>query len=145
MLKLLALVLLPFAIACGTTSDAAPPVQKASTADPHTTCVQVMTRARACTDQYIPALVDLRAKYDQPPGVADKIKADRDGIIAQAKEEWAVDSTDANIAQMCTKMVADMSDADRADATAAQSCLADQECAGFTSCVMPHIERRFAK
>jgi hypothetical protein len=134
--------------ACGTTeaspattkSSAAPKAAPAST-DTQAACVQLFTRNRECTDDYIPALVDLRAKLDKPPGVAEKVKQDRDAIIAQAKTEWAADSTDEAIAATCAKVT----DADKAGAEGIQACMAETTCAGHTACVMPFFEKRFTK
>ena len=58
---------------------------------------------RTCTDQFIPALVDARAAADVPAGIKQAVASDRDGTIAQAKTEWATDSTDANFEKMCSQ------------------------------------------
>ena len=100
--------------------------------DDHALCVQLMDRSRECTAAYIPALVDARAAANQPPGIAAQVEADRDGVIAQANQEWASDSTDAVIDASCRQLPA--LDADR---DAAQGCLAQAECAGFVGCAMP--------
>src|SRR3954467_11758301 len=103
-LAILAL-LVSSAAACGTTSEAAP-AAKAKPSD-HDVCVSVFQKQRSCTDQFIPALVDLRAKHDNPAGIAAKVKADRAGVIKEAKAEWANDSKDAAIDQTCTKLSGD--------------------------------------
>ena len=136
--------------ACSTTDAAPAPVsppkaQRASSDDFMQLCTEVMTRNRTCTDTYIPALVDARAKYDKPPGIADKVRADRDGIIARAKEEWASDSTDDAIRETCTQIMAHLTDDDRADAPKAHECLALSDCGAYTTCIMPQFEKRFAK
>lgn len=107
-------------------------------------CIEMFTRNRTCTDTYIPALVDLRVRYNQPPGIADEVAADRDAVIAKAKEEWASDSTDSAIAATCQRIVATVPDSIRADAPAARACLAEQDCAAYTRCVMPFFEKRFS-
>ena len=130
-----------FAAACGTTSDAAPATKTTAAApDDHATCVQVFTKQRTCTDQFIPALVDTRAKYDNPPGIAAQVKADRAAVIAQAKAEWATDSTDAAIDQTCSKLAADH------DMVAtAQGCLARTACDAFVTCITPVFEKHIRK
>lgn len=144
MLKSLALSLALFGAACATTSDAAPaaPAHRSSTSDDQALCVQTFTHARTCSDAYIPALVDSRAKYDVPPGIADQVKADRDAVIAQARTEWASDSTDAAIAQNCERMAQATNDADR---DTARTCDAKTDCGEFTRCIMPVFENHFAK
>jgi hypothetical protein len=138
--------------ACGTTeaspakteSSAAPKATPTST-DAQAACVQLFTRNRECTADYIPALVDLRARLDKPAGIAEKVKADRAAIIAQANEEWATDSTDDAIAATCAKVTANLSDADLADAEGIKACMAETSCAAHTACVMPFFEKRFTK
>jgi len=143
----LALALAPLA-ACGTTEaspakeQSAPKAAPAST-DAQAVCVQLFTRNRECTDDYIPALVDLRAKVDKPAGIADKVKTDRNAIIAQAKTEWANDSTDQAIAATCAQVTANPTESDKADAGSLQACMAEETCAGHTACVMPYFEKRF--
>jgi hypothetical protein len=147
-LSALALTLL--AAACGTT-DAAP-LQTPSPAKPSSAtpaeaqagCVQVFTRNRVCTAQYIPALVDARAKHDKPAGIAARVQANRDEVIAKAMTEWEVDSTDEAIATTCQRIVENLTDEQRADAAPVSACLAQEDCAAYTSCVMPFFEKRFA-
>ena len=92
----LVLALSSFAAAC-TSSDAAPaPQDPATTAKPaaapseaelHALCVEVMTRMRTCTDQYIPSLVDARARADKPAGIAAEVAKDRDAVIAIGRHD----------------------------------------------------------
>ena len=136
--------------ACGSSDAAAPPpvaprqAQPAST-DAKALCVEVFTRNRTCTDQYIPALVDLRAKHDQPAGIAAEVAAHRDDVIAQAKTEWATDSQPAAIDATCTQIAAGLGEAEQDAFGGIQACLADQDCTAYTTCVMPYFEKRFTK
>lgn len=148
------LLLVPFLAllipACSSSEAAPPPVapraaQPASTADGKAVCVEVFTRNRTCTDQYIPALVDLRARYDQPAGIAAEVAAHRDDVIAQAKTEWATDSQPEAIDATCTQIAASLGEADQASLAGAQACLASQDCGAYTTCIMPYFEKRFAK
>ncbi|HWU89430.1 MAG TPA: hypothetical protein VN253_19350 [Kofleriaceae bacterium] len=146
----LATVLAALAPACGTSDAAAPPAapkqaQPASTPDVKALCVEILTRNRTCTDQYIPALVDLRAKYDRPSGIAADVAANRDAVIAQAKTEWATDSQPAAITATCANITSQLGPDDQSDLAPAQACLAIQDCAAYTTCIMPHFEKRFAK
>jgi hypothetical protein len=137
--------------ACGGSAAPAPvgpdqaKTQPASTGDTKAVCVEVFTRNRTCTDQYIPALVDLRAKHDQPAGIAAEVAADRAGVIAQAKTEWATDSLPEAIDATCTKIAASLGEADQATFGSMQACLSNQDCAAYTTCVMPYFEKRFTK
>ena len=146
----LAPVLALLIAACGGSQSAAPAEVGSSQAQPaaasgdaKATCVEIFTRNRTCTDQFIPALVDLRAKYDQPAGIAAEVAAHRDDVIAQARTEWAADSQPAAIDATCTKIAG--SEADQAEIAAAQACLSNQDCTAYTACIMPHMEKRFAK
>ncbi|HET9626466.1 MAG TPA: hypothetical protein VFP84_34125 [Kofleriaceae bacterium] len=129
MLRLFALSALALA-ACNAAQ--ATPAATSSPAD-HDLCVAVMTHARACTDVYIPALVDARAAADIPRGIRAEVAKDRKGVIAQALREWATDSTDASIEALCRHPMPD-SEADRATGRA---CQAKTDCAAFSQCVLP--------
>lgn len=125
-------------------AKAAPPATKAQAGgDTKALCVEVFTRARTCTNEYIPALVDARAKYDKPPGIAEAVKKDRNAVIQEALGEWKNDSTDSSISATCDKMGAEL--APQSDIDTARACLAKPDCAAYTTCVMPLFEKRFAK
>jgi hypothetical protein len=109
--------------------------------DPKAVCIQAFTRSRECTDDFIPALVDARASADQPPGIADAVKKDRDGVIAEAKQEWANDSKDEAIAANCEKIAAGKEEL----AAEAQACLAKTDCKEFVACAMPVFAKQFGK
>ncbi len=113
-----------------------------ATAD-HDLCVAFITHARTCTDQYIPALVDARAAADIPAGIKDEVAKDRAGVIAQAKQEWATDSSDATIEQMCSspKLAQVATDEKRQKAS---SCNASTDCAAYTACAVPIFAENWA-
>ncbi len=134
------------AAACGSTSDAAPApaTARAQAPDPTATCVEVMTRNRTCTDDYIPALVDARARHDVPAGITAAVKADRAAVIAEALGEWAEDRKDPAITAMCQQLAASGA-APPAEVEAAQACLAQVACGPYVACVMPVFEKRFQR
>lgn len=148
-----ALALLP--TACGTSDAASPPPVAPAQAQPASTgtgtgnakavCVELFTHNRTCTAQFIPALVDLRAKHDVPAGIAAEVAANRAKVIAQANEEWAVDSTPEAIDATCTKIAASLGAGDQSDLAGVQQCLSIRDCDAYTACVMPYFEKRFAK
>jgi hypothetical protein len=113
-----------------------------ATAD-HDLCVAFITHARTCTDQYIPALVDARAAADIPAGIKAEVAKDRDGVIAQAKQEWSTDSSDATIEQMCSspKLAQVATDEKRQKAS---SCNANTDCAAYTACAVPIFAENWA-
>ena len=146
-MKKLALALTMALAACGSSKPApatTTTAEKTSTPDdPKAVCVATMTKARECTDVYIPALVDARAQADVPPGIADAVKKDRNAVIQEAMGEWKTDSQDANIAGMCEKMAGDPS-VTPDDLTAAKDCNT-KACGEYTSCVMPLFTKHFRK
>jgi hypothetical protein len=146
---IVALFLAPLAIAACASSEAAPATTTkaqpaSSTGDMQSLCVEAFTKNRSCTDIYIPALVDSRAKIDKPPGIAEKVKADRDGVIAQAKAEWAEDSKDEAIARNCQMFTEHADDAAKGHADQVKSCLAQQDCAAYVGCITPVQEAMMA-
>ena len=132
-----------FAAACGTTSDAAPAPKQAAAPTDHDTCIAVMTKNRACTDDYIPALVDSRARADQPAGIRDAVAKDRAAVITQAKAEWADDSKDPAIAAMCERMTAQPLPQDLV--AMARGCLAKDACGAYVACITPVFEKHLSK
>jgi hypothetical protein len=101
---------------------------------PNPTCVKAFERQRACTQQFIPALVDLRASLDKPHGIASDVAEDRQGVIEQALEEWKDDSSDEGIARSCSSMVP-------SKLPGAERCLAETDCDAFVKCVMPLVQQ----
>lgn len=133
----------------GKSAPATSSTQSAATAtagDPVESCRKMFVRQRECTDVFIPALVDLRVRKDVPAGIAAEDKANgREALVAQAKAEWANDSTDEAIAGTCDKMMATMDPAMKAKmADGAGQCLATTECAAFVECEMPMLEQHMS-
>jgi hypothetical protein len=146
---LLAALLALSLAACTASEAAAPPPSSSGKAQPQATgdakaiCVQLFTRNRTCTAQYIPALVDLRAKYDVPAGIAAEVAANRAEVIAHANEEWVVDGTDAAIDATCTQVTANVPPEVVAASQGVLDCLPIEDCTAYTTCVMPFFEQRF--
>lgn len=151
----LAIAVLPLcSLACGAESPAetaplqAPKAAASSGPDLAASCQTSMVRARECTDEYLPALVDLRVRLDQPAGIAQAAQSDgRDALLAQAREEWASDSTDQAIAATCERLAASVPPEDRAQlASRVEACAAEASCADFVACLMPvHEEQMRAR
>lgn len=137
--------------ACGSSSSSAgsarsaeeraPSAQPTAAADPKASCVAVLQRMRTCTDQFIPALVDLRIRYDRPAGIAAPAAAKgRDALVAGAFKEWAVDSSDEHIAELCGDIDKKMTPALQELVDAGHGCLGQQTCDAAVACVIPLIE-----
>jgi hypothetical protein len=144
---LLSTLLAPLALAACGGADASPAPRTSATpaasapADPAllAQCEAFFARARTCTDDYIPALVDVRIELDKPAGIAAEAQqpGGRDSVIAQAKTEWANDSQPAAVTAMCNQVIASMPtgqyDGMRAQA---ETCMAATDCAAFSTCTI---------
>jgi hypothetical protein len=102
---------------------------------PNPSCVRVFERQRACTQQFIPALVDLRASVDKPHGIAADVAepGGRERLITQALAEWKDDSSPEGIDRTCSSLMP-------AKTRGAEKCLAEPDCDGFVKCVIPMIK-----
>ncbi|HEY4242330.1 MAG TPA: hypothetical protein VGM88_21075 [Kofleriaceae bacterium] len=140
MYKLTVLALL--AAACGTPSEAAP--AGAAKVDVKAACVQMYQRERSCTDDFIPKLVDARARTDNPKGIKAEVAKDRNATIAEAKKEWAEDSKDAAIEARCAKDAPMMEALPQAEKDAGVACFKKADCAGFDTCIVGILEKHFA-
>jgi hypothetical protein len=136
-------------VACGGSKPApAETAQPAAAAaagpdDMKSLCVKMFTRSRECTSDFIPALVDARARHDTPPGIAEQVKTNRDAVIAEAMKEWENDSKDEAIAAMCDKISTTPEMSQGADE--ANGCIAKTSCPEFVACSMPIHERHITK
>jgi len=148
----LAVVIAGFTAACSTPSDAGPrrePTGSPSAGTPgwpagadgdlRGGCIALLARLRTCSEQYVPALVDLRARVDVPPGIAAQVATDRNAVIAQAVRQWRSDSTDAAIAASCERL-AELPTPQEVDRVGA--CFAQHDCEPFVSCMTPIFEAR---
>jgi hypothetical protein len=102
-------------------------------------CRTLMQRQRACTDTFIPALVEARVASDNPAGItAEDRSVGRPALIKQALTEWASDSQDSAIDALCEEITQSVSPAKEAQLrTSASACLAQTGCDAFVSCAVP--------
>ena len=150
---LLALAL-PFALAAcgsGAPSTATAPPRAAESPSPtvkgdgsslHDQCFVAFTRMRECTNDYIPALVDLRVRLDVPAGIAaTDTEIGRDALVARALAEWSTDSTDAALQATCEGIVGHASpDEQDGMRQVALRCGATDGCEAFVACILPSME-----
>jgi hypothetical protein len=115
------------------------PVTQASADSMIDDCVAAFTRARTCTDAYLPALVDLRVRLDLPAGIAATARDHGTStLVAQARAEWAHDAEDAPIAAHCRQIADALPPAQQAELRPrVATCVAEADCAGFVRCLMP--------
>lgn len=107
-------------------------------------CVHSFEKQRECTDSFLPALVDARVRLDKPAGIAAAEKeSGRDALVAEAREEWKNDSTDAAISDTCAGMIAHGAGTPEMSA-AVGACLEKTSCADFVPCQIQIIESHLA-
>ncbi|MBX3270479.1 MAG: hypothetical protein KF729_09475 [Sandaracinaceae bacterium] len=113
-------------------------------ATPRDACLAMMRRERSCQQDFVPALVALRVRLDQPSGIAQTDAAEgRDALVAQARAEYEADATDEAFEANCAQM--DELPAERAEGWTSmmRECLAASACGAFVECDMRFVEHRF--
>jgi hypothetical protein len=102
-------------------------------------CRSFMQRQRACSAEFIPALVAARISAENPPGLrAREQRIGRDALLSEAFAEWDSDSTDAAIDSTCDGLARSVSPArDDELRSSAGACLAKEGCAAFVACAVP--------
>jgi hypothetical protein len=102
-------------------------------------CLAAIDKKLACTDDYIPALVDLRVGLDFPSGIAAKASTPegKAALVAEAKEEWKTDSVDPKRTETCAKHTGGMPPERLAKLTeAGTACLAKTDCKEYVACMI---------
>lgn len=102
-------------------------------------CRSLLQRQRACTVQFIPALVDARVKSDNPPGLAAREREiGRDALVRDALAEWQSDAQDPSIAALCDDIAQAISpEKDALLRSSVSTCLSKTGCDAFVSCAVP--------
>lgn len=102
-------------------------------------CRALMQRQRACTAQFIPALVQARVEVDSPPGLAAREREiGREALVEEALAEWETDARDPNIAAMCDDIAQSISpEKDSELRSSVSGCLEKAGCDDFVSCAVP--------
>ena len=106
-------------------------------------CMAVSAKEAECSDDFVPALVDVRIKLDLPAGIAAAAAAPggKDQLLAQAKQEWAKDSSEAGRTEMCNKMAPQVP---AEIAKAAAACDLKAACKDYVACIIP-VEEQIVK
>lgn len=101
-------------------------------------CDRYYVRERACVDEYLAALLEVRVEYDMPAGTAAEVKRDgKDVVLTRMRPEWERDTTLENTNRMCRAAEA-KTPPDRIDGLLADGdrCYAKPDCAGFVACTL---------
>ena len=126
------------------TGDAkASPVQSGAGA-PSEVCIAVMHRTRDCENLYVPALLALRVRLDQPPGIAARFKEEgKDAMLEAAHSQFSQNWSDEAIAQNCKALSDKAMDEQERIITPERRCLETTDCSAFTRCDLAHKEERW--
>ncbi len=116
-----------------------------SATGPEESCLATMRRERECTAEFIPALVGLRVRLDEPAGIAARDASEgREALVAEANAEWTTDATDERFAQNCAQMNQLPAEQAASWTEMMQGCLAAADCAGFVECDVRFTESRMS-
>jgi hypothetical protein len=141
--SLLGFALVSLLCACGPAAQGPPPAggSAAKADDPVEVCKAMFARQYECRATFIPALVDMRVKYDAPKGIAAHAAkpGGRDELIAMAQKEYDTDGVDPKRSETC-KAVAPQFPPEVV--AAAKKCAAAADCATLIACVTPLQEGR---
>lgn len=113
-------------------------------ATPAEICVRVMRRTRTCAATYVPGLLALRVRLDQPSGISGRFQAKgRDAMLALARTQFARDWSDTAIARNCTALSEEPPHEQERIVAPDRRCLATDRCSTFTACDLAHKEARW--
>jgi len=156
-MKRMALVIALFLVGCGSSKSAPkepgepkkPVASEGGEMDLLTVCVKTFERQYECTDDFIPALVDIRIKNGLlPASVANlpKQEGGREKLIEMAMEEWKTDGTEPKLTESCKTMIQVVSAEESEELrVAGEKCLAATDCKAFVDCMMPVVEKQMLK
>lgn len=125
--------------ACGHSSSAPAAKPAAGTAaDLGPMCQAYYVRQRSCVDDYLSALIDLRAELDMPKGVAAEVKSvGKPALVEKARVEWTSDTEQPKVDAICDAM-ATRTPADQVERLLKQgdTCAATPDCKAFAKCAV---------
>jgi hypothetical protein len=119
-------------------APATPPPASHTAADLGPLCRAHYAHEQTCADDYLSALIDLRAELNQPPGIADELKAKgKPAMVELAKVEFTSDTAPDKVAAICdamaTKTPAEQVEPLFKDGT---HCAEMTDCKQFASCAV---------
>lgn len=101
-------------------------------------CQGYYARERACADDYLAALIDVRGELDMPEGIAAEISAEgKAAVVEKARVEWKSDMEQPKIDAICDA-IAKHTPADQVDFLLKQgdTCAATTDCKAFAQCAV---------
>lgn len=128
------------------TADATATALQTGAGTPREVCVAVMRRTRDCEAEYVPGLLALRVRLDQPSGIAARFARDgRDAMLQLAHSQFAEDWSDAAIARNCEALSEKSTEEQKRIITPEQQCLEAADCSAFTACDLARKEERWTR
>ena len=110
-------------------------------------CAEEIRRELTCEADFVPMIVDARIRLDLPPGMAARARGPdgRDGLVAEARAEFAEDYAPDRIETICNHRQA------RAASLSPEAledlrrdngaCTGATDCRAFTACMAPILEK----
>jgi hypothetical protein len=113
---------------------------------PAEACVAVMHRTRECREEYVPGILALRIRLDQPPGIAERYEAEGESAMlelahSQFSRDWSDEVIIRNCADLSRRPAAEQERIIASD----RRCLETLDCSGFTACDLAHKEKRWTE
>lgn len=148
--RAIASTLVLLAVACGSSaphaSEASEAQNESSGDDGREVCESVMRATRECGEIYVPALLQLRARYDQPPGIRARYEAEgEETLLPIAREEFARDWSEEGIAAHCDRLDQQPPEERAAIVERERSCMSHVgDCLAFVECHMALLESRWS-
>lgn len=128
------------------TADARAASLQTGAGTPPQVCVAVMRRTRDCEAEYVPGLLALRVRLDQPSGIAARFeKEGEDTMLQLAHTQFAEHWSDEAIAQNCEELSEKSIDEQKRIIRPEQRCLETSDCRAFTACDLAHKEQRWSR
>jgi hypothetical protein len=123
---------------CVVTPVAAKPLSKTAAVQ---SCVKAREQALTCKEQFIDAMIDLRAKHQ--PEMAEAVKKDRAAVRAKGLSEMAVDGGGpiAERTKLCEETISEKPLPDEKEVKALDVCYAKSACGAKVECMITAFER----
>jgi hypothetical protein len=105
-----------------------------------------MRRTRDCKQVYVPRLLSLRVRLNQPPGIARRLQIEgKREMLGLAHYQFARGWSDEAIARNCTELASKAVAEQERIIAPERHCLEQTDCNGFVTCDLAHKEMRWTE